>query len=166
MPWFRTLLWIGTISLALVLGVESFRLRSMHVATVEAFEMANHTEAREMVQSWSDASVKHTVITGIKLDYLFIVFYVLLMINCSNHQMNQERNLILNNLLRFNIALAVDTGILDIAENVIMMNNIRSIDDHIPTVLISKLKLIFAGWIIVVWVVSLLKGVIRRRAFA
>ena len=165
MPWFRTLLWIGTISLMIVLGAKSFSLRSKQVYTVEAFEMASRSEAETMLQSWNGVSVMHTVITSIKLDYLFIVFYVLLMINCSNHQMNRERNLILNNLLRFNIALSIDTGILDIAENVIMMHNIRSIDDYFPTMWISTLKFIFAGWIIVVWVVSVLKGFFTRTAY-
>ena len=166
MPWFRTLLWIGTISLMIALGVKSYRLRSAHVATVEAFEMSSRPEAEEIILSWGDPSVKRTVITSIKLDYLFIAFYVLLMLNCSNHQMNLERNLILNNLLRFNIALSIDTGILDIAENVIMMHNIRSIDDYIPTMVISILKFTFAGWIIVVWLVSVVKGAMNRKAYA
>ena|GEM_PF-4420234 len=166
MPWFRTLLWIGTISLMIVLSVKSFRLRSTHVSTVEAFEMADQTEAKEILQSWNDASVEHSVINSIKLDYLFIGFYVLLMINYSNHQMNKERNLILNNLLRFNIALSIDTGILDIAENIIMMHNIRSIDEYFPTAVISIMKFTFAGWIIVVWLVSVGKGALSRKAYA
>lgn len=166
MPWFKTLLWVGSISLMVVLSIKSFRLRWAHVATVVAFEMAGRTEAKEILQSWNDASVKHIVITSIKLDYLFIVFYVLLMINCSNRQMNMERNLILNNLLRFNIALAIDTGILDIAENIIMMHNIRSIGDFIPSAWIATFKFIFAGWIIVVWLVSVLTGAVRRKIYA
>ena len=164
MPWFRIFLWIGTISLMIILGVKSFRLRSENVATVEAFEMASRSEAESILQAWDNSSVKHMVVTSIKLDYLFIAFYVLLMINCSNHQMNKERNLILNNLLRFNIALSIDTGILDVAENVIMMHNIRDIDNYIPTVLISILKFTFAGWIIVVWMVSVLNVALNRKA--
>jgi len=166
MPWFRTLLWIGTISLMIVLVVKSFNLRSKNVPTVEAFEMASRSEAEAILQSWNDVSVMHTVTSSIKLDYLFIAFYVLLMLNCSNHQMNKERNLILNNLLRFNIALSIDTGILDIVENVIMMHNIRSIDEYFPTVVISVLKFAFAGWIIVVWLISVVKGVFTRTAYA
>jgi len=166
MPWFRTLLWIGTISLMIVLSAKSFRLVKLHVARVEAFEFASRTEAKQIVQSWKDAPAMHTVTSSIWLDYLFIAFYVLLMINCSNHQMNLERNLILNNLLRLNIALAIDTGLLDIAENVIMMHNIRSIEDHIPTALIATLKFILAGWIILVWIVSILKSAARRKTYA
>ena len=166
MPWFRTFLWIGTIFLMIVLGAKSFSLRSKQVSTVEAFEMASRSEAVAMLQSWKDASVTHIVVTSIKLDYLFVAFYVLLMLNCSNHQMNKERNLILNNLLRFNIALSIDTGILDIVENVIMMHNIRSIDEYFPTVVISVLKFALAGWIIVVWLFSVVKGVFTRTAYA
>ena len=166
MPWFRTFLWIGTISLMIVLGAKSFSLRSKQVDTVEAFEMANYAEAKKILQSWNDAAVKHTVTNSIKLDYLFITFYVLLMLNCSSHQMNKERNLILNNLLRFNIALSIDTGILDIAENIIMMHNIRSIDEYFPTAVISIMKFTFAGWIIVVWLVSVGKGALSRKAYA
>ena len=150
----------------IVLSAKSYRLVNLGVERVEAFEFASAAEAKDMVQSWEDASALRTVISSIKLDYLFIAFYVLLMINCSNHRMNLERNLILNNLLRFNIALAIDTGGLDIAENVIMMHNIRSVDDHISTVIIATLKFVFAGWIIVVWVVSVLKSAAMRKAYA
>ena len=166
MPWFRTLLWIGTISLMLVLSAKSYRLVTLNVASVVAFEFASSSKAMEVLESWNEASALHTVISSIQLDYLFIAFYVLLMINCSNHQMNLEGNLILNNLLRLNIALASVTGILDIAENVIMMHNIRSIGDHIPTASIATLKFIFAGWVILVWVVSVIKGAIFRKVFA
>jgi hypothetical protein len=129
MPWFRTLLWIGTISMIVIIGFKTLHLRSVGVPTVEAFEFAGAEKAKEIVQSWVDASVKHTAVSSIKLDFLFIVCYVLLMINCSNHQMNKERNLVLNNLLRFNIALAVVTFVLDVSENLIMLNNIRSMND-------------------------------------
>jgi len=166
MPWFRTFLWIGTIFLMIVLGAKSFSLKSKQVSTVEAFEMASRSEAVAMLQSWKDVSVTHIVVTSIKLDYLFVAFYVLLMLNCSSHQMNKERNLILNNLLRFNIALSIVTGILDIVENVIMMHNINSIDEFFPTVVISILKFAFAGWIIIVWLVSVGKGALSRKAYA
>ena len=165
MPWFRVLLWIGTIFLMIVLGIKSYHLRSAQVATVEAFEFANKDEAIGIVQSWIDQEVLYTVKSSIRLDYLFIVFYVLLMINCSNHQMNVEQNLALNNLLRFSIPLAVDTGILDLAENLIMMDNIRSIEDFFPTALIATLKFVFAGWIVLVWLISVVKAVTMRRSY-
>jgi len=163
MPWFRTLLWIGTIFLMIVLGVKAYHLRSAQVATVEAFEMAGKDEASEILRSWTEKEVLYTVKSSIRLDYLFIVFYVLLMINCSNHQMNLEQNLAMNNLLRFSIPLAVDTGILDVAENLIMMHNIRSIEDFFPTALIATVKFVFAAWIVVVWLISIVKpGVMRK----
>src|SRR5688572_6051911 len=165
MPWFRTLLWIGTIFLMIVLGIKSCQLRSAQVATVEAFEMAGKDEATEILRSWTEKQVLHTVKSSIRLDYLFIVFYVLLMINCSNHQMNIEQNLALNNLLRFSIPLAVDTGILDVAENLIMMHNIRAISDFFPTALIATLKFVFAGWIVLVWLISVIKARIIRGSF-
>ena len=157
MPWFRRLLWIGTFILMIVLTIKSFHLRSANVPTIEAFELADRANAISIVQSWDDPVVKHIAVSSIKLDFLFIAFYVLLMINCSNHQMNKERNLVLNNLLRFNIALAFVTCVLDVSENLIMLNNIESINDFFPTRLIALLKFLFAGWIVVVWAVSVFK---------
>ena len=154
MPWFRRLLWIGTFLLMIVLTIKSFHLRSANAPTVEAFEVADRADATAIVQSWKDPLIKHTAVSSIKLDFLFIACYVLLMINCSNHQMNKERNLVLNNLLRLNIALAVVTCILDVSENFIMLHNIRSIEDFFPTRVIAILKFLFAGWIVGVWVVS------------
>jgi len=165
MPWFRALLWIGTIFLLVVLGIKSYHLWSAQVATVEAFEMADKDDATKILQSWTENQVLYTVKSSIHLDYIFIVFYVLLMINCSNHQMNLEQNLRLNNLLRFSIPLAVVTGLLDFAENLIMMHNIRSIVDYFPTALIATLKFIFAGWIILIWLISVVKAVSRRRSY-
>jgi hypothetical protein len=164
MPWFRAFLWIGTIFLMIVLGIKSYHLRSAQVATVEAFEFANEDEATGIVQSWVDRHVLYTAKSSIHLDYLFILFYVLLMINCSNHQMNLEQNVALNNLLRFSIPLAVGTGILDFAENLLMMHNIRSIDDFFTTVLIATLKFVFAGWIVLVWLISVVKARVIRRS--
>ncbi|HMG89319.1 MAG TPA: hypothetical protein VK589_04645 [Chryseolinea sp.] len=157
MPWFRGLLWIGTIILMVVLGMKCYHLRSAQVATVEAFEFANKQEAPAIIRSWEDKKVMYTVKSSIWLDYAFLVFYVLLMINCSNHQMNREQNRVLNNLLRLNIPLAVASGALDFAENSIMLHNIRSIEDYFPTALISTLKFALAGWIVVVWIFAVIK---------
>ena len=165
MPWFRTLLWIGTIFLMIVLGIKSYHLRSAQVATVEAFEMAGKDEATEILRSWTEKQILYTVKSSIRLDYLFIVFYVLLMINCSNHQMNLEQNLALNSLLRFSIPLAIDTGILDVAENLIMMHNIRSIDEFFPTALIATVKFVFAAWIVLVWLISVVKAALMHRSY-
>jgi hypothetical protein len=165
MPWFKALLWIGTIFLLVVLGIKSYHLRSAQVATVEAFEFANKDEAIGIVQSWESRYVLYTAKSSIHLDFLFIAFYVLLMINCSNHQMNLEQNLALNNLLRLSIPLAVVTGLLDLAENLIMMHNIRSIVDFFPTALIASLKFVFAAWIILVWLISVVKAATMRRSY-
>ena len=112
MPWFRTLLWIGTIFLD---DRTWYRKRiafcNAHVATVEAFEFANKGKAKEYRGVSGEATgLLHTAKSNIRLDYVFMVFYVLLMINCSNHQMNLEQTLVLNNLLRFSIPLAARYG--------------------------------------------------------
>lgn len=164
MPWFRTLLWIGTILVMIILGLKTRHLRNAGVDTVVDFEFADEAKAKEMLHSWEQAKVMHTVTSSIYVDYAFIVLYVLLMINCSNHQMNVEDSLVMNNLLRFNIPLALDTGILDVAENMIMMHNIRSMEDFFPTTIISIVKFVFAGWIIVVWLVAVVKKAVVTAA--
>ena len=141
----------------IVLLMKANHLRSMQVATVEVFEFADKQDAKTIVEAWRDKGVMYTVKSSILMDYAFLICYVLLMINCSNHQMNVERDLVLNNLLRLNIPLAVGTGILDVAENSIMLNNIRSLDDFFPTAMISTVKFVLAGWIFVVWIVSVVK---------
>lgn len=166
MPWFRTFLWIGTIFLMIVLGSRMFRLMEMEVATVECFEMSDRMEGERILHEWTTMGAMDTVVNSIKIDFLFMVFYVLLMINCSNHQMNLEPNLVLNNLLRLNIVLAIVLGVLDLAENLILLHNIRSMNEYIPTVVISTFKFAFFGWIVLVWIISLLKKKMRRRAYA
>ena len=157
MPWFRWLLWIGTITLFLTLGMKAYHLWSARTPTVECFEFSNKQDAIDTVMLWDQKNVMYTVKSSIWLDYAFLVCYVLLMINLSNHQMNLEKNLFLNSLLRLNIPLAAVTGVLDFSENSIMLNNIRSPEDHFPTALIATLKFVLVGWIIIVWVISMVK---------
>ena len=157
MPWFRWLLWIGTFVLFFTLGMKAYHLWSADTPTIECFEFSNKQDAADTVKLWEQKNLMYTVKSSIWLDYAFLIFYVLLMINQSNHQMNVEKNLVLNSLLRLNIPLAAIAGVLDVAENSIMLNNIRSPEDHFPTALIAAVKFVLVGWIIIVWVISKVK---------
>ncbi|HEY5747156.1 MAG TPA: hypothetical protein VIU12_13830 [Chryseolinea sp.] len=156
MPWFRVILWIGSVSLAILLYQKSDNFRKADLPTISEFEFARRDAAAIIHFSWRENSLLNTVREITIYDFIFILFYVLLIMNCSSKRMNLERNLILNNLLRFNIALAVVTGLLDVAENVILIRNL-DFTDHISSTWVTILKFVFAGWIIFVWAVAVIK---------
>jgi hypothetical protein len=162
MIWTRILLWIGTIAMMVVLFQMSSPLREAGVASVEHFEMSQRTEAVSILNAWTDHKLIDIVRSVIYADYIFILFYVPLMIVCSRDQLKIETNGFLCMLLMLNTPLAILTGILDVIENQLMINNINDINNHISTKTISIVKFTAAGLVILVWLFVL----IRRKVLA
>lgn len=158
----KTFLWAGTIFLIVIMGFYSQRFRKAEVKGIVALEFADTTEGTAIIQSWNDKGLISTAKRVTYIDFIFLAFYSLLMMRCSSDQMNLEKNVALNNLLRFNLLLAVLTGLLDIAENFILLHNINESAPYIQSFYLTLPKFIFAGWIILVWVVAIVGSRIRR----
>ena len=78
--WIRLILWIGTIAIMVILFQLSSPLRDAGVASIEVFEMAGESKAKEIIASWNKSDVVDVALRVIYVDYLFILFYVPLMI--------------------------------------------------------------------------------------
>ncbi len=153
----RIALWIGTVAMMVVLFLLSSPLRDAGVASIEVLEMAGKTKATEIVTSWQKNNLVDTALRVIYADYLFILFYVPLMIVSSRDQVKVETNGVLCMLLILNTPLALLTGVLDVAENLIMTRNIMNIGSYFPTVIISIIKFAAAGWVILAWLFVMIR---------
>ena len=158
MPWFRNLLWFATMAMIVILYIKSWPLQEHCFWFLELDE----TKAKAIYDSWSAEQLKRAQAI-ITLDNIFIVFYVLLMINCSNYQMNLESNLLLNNLLRASMPLSVVAGVVDAVENYILRQNIEQIEPHINLTVITTIKFILVIWIVALWFfVKVTRGIRNR----
>jgi hypothetical protein len=160
--WLRLVLWIGTVTIMVILFQLSAPLREAGVASVEVFEMAGKSEAVEIIASWKKVNLVDTVLRVIYVDYLFILFYVPLMIISSRDQLKLETNGLLCMLLMLSTPFAILTGVLDVIENLIMSKNIMANGNHTSTVVISVIKFVAAGWVVLLWLFVIIRRQIRK----
>jgi hypothetical protein len=161
--------WTGTIIFFVILAVYSKRFDKAEPPArgIYALETASRNEGKAILLSWQqdEASLAAVAKRITIYDFFFLVFYVSLLIMLSNNQMYRETWLPLNSLLRFSIPLAIITGLLDVTENILLLYNLRDWQPDQPYVQsfwITLPKFIFAGWIILVWLVSAIKGLVKK----
>src|SRR5258706_11981267 len=165
----RLLAWAGTIIFFILIAVNSKRFcRAEPPAKgILALETANRQKGKAILARWEQGTGNlMAVAKRITLhDFFFIFFYVALLIMLSNNQMYRETWLPLNTLLRLNVPLAIVTGLLDVTENILLLQNIHFSgpdQPYLASFWVTVPKFILVGWIVLVWLVSAIKSVIRR----
>lgn len=161
--------WAGTIVFLLIMLVYSkqFSAAEPEAKGILALETAGKAEANTILTRWHDdnghlADVARKVMI---YDFFFIIFYVWLLVMLSSNQMYREAWLPLNSLLRLNIPLAILAGLFDITENILLLHNMHywnSPASYIVSSWATFPKFILAGWIILVWIISAVKGFFRK----
>ncbi|MES2418408.1 MAG: hypothetical protein V4541_09485 [Bacteroidota bacterium] len=114
---------------------------------------------------YGDTTLLEVAKGNLQLDFLFIMLYVPLMMMLSNIQMQREKWTPLNELLRLNLLLAMLAGGLDVAENIRLLHNMHHIGEsglYWGTLWLALPKFALAGWIVLVWLVSVVKGQMLR----
>jgi hypothetical protein len=128
-------------------------------------QFADKTEGQELISRWNTTPTRHgtmvlqEAILNTEWDFLFILSYMYLLISLSYNEMQRQRSPVLNTLLRFSFPLAIITGLLDTIEDIILLNDMKpwNIGHYFyPSYPVSLAKFIIAGWIIVVWLLSML----------
>ena len=162
----KIVLWLILIALVVILGFES---RSLEQGTAQHYsimqlEFADAAQGKTMLQTWQQTgyagrTLLELVKSNTHTDFFFLLVYTILLITHSNGQMQQERKLILNTLLRLNLFLAVIAGIADATENFILLYDIRHTSDataFISSCWVSSLKWTLIACILLVWLVSVI----------
>jgi hypothetical protein len=160
----KKLLWFVFILLTIYMGYQDYLLRSTVVPNypIVSLEFADKTLGKEMVCAWYDSPFAGSNLLAVarnntRLDFLYILIYVSLILLYSYLQMQQEKRIFINELLRLNLLLALLAGLFDVVENVVLLYNFRHVTDsglYISTVIISTAKFTLLGWTILVWIIS------------
>jgi hypothetical protein len=163
MPWVRILLWVGLLTLAGALYYKSVNLTTPPAFIPDDPLFEDHFDQDKYIlnlntyQKFNKASIamREEVETINFLYFIFIGVYVLLIINCSSNQMNLQQNLVMNNLLRFNIVLAIIVGLADVFENIVGIYQLDFITQYITVKNMKTGRLIVIGWIVLIWFIAI-----------
>jgi hypothetical protein len=165
----RVLLWVIFAVLTVYMGSEGIvvkKLTSCRYTIIQA-EFADSTAGKAMFKSLNQVNygrgttLLDLVRSNTHTDFLFIIDYSLLILLCSYMQMQNEKSLALNSLLRLNLLLAVLVALLDVTENLKILYNIRHFADngfYSCSCLVSTFKWTLSGWAVLIWLISLIKS--------
>ncbi|QNR86158.1 hypothetical protein H9N25_07025 [Pedobacter riviphilus] len=157
----------------IICGVMSFQgkiLQQFSGKGIINLELAKKDTGVEIIALWSDTLYGDQTLLNLAqknthLDFLFIFVYVLLIMTLSNAQMQREKASWLNELLRLNLFLAFLIGSLDVIENIRLLHSFYhpgDIAEFWRTDFIAWPKFVIAGWVILVYVFSIIKGYLNR----
>ncbi|NII82385.1 MULTISPECIES: hypothetical protein [unclassified Pedobacter] len=157
----------------IICGVMSFQgkiLQQFSGKGIINLELAKKDTGVEIIALWSDTLYGDQTLLNLAqknthFDFLFIFVYVVLIMTLSNAQMQREKASWLNELLRLNLFLAFLIGSLDVIENIRLLHSFhhpRDIAEFWRTDFIAWPKFVIAGWVILVYVFSIIKGYFNK----
>lgn len=172
----KVLIWIGFITLLLVMRHYSLALTKQSRYDIVCLEFAGDEHGKKILQTWASTETgKNNLLRAAEkstyYDFLFAVFYTTLLFSLSNAAMYREGHPLINELLRLNLPLALLTGLLDFTENFFLLYNIQHWSADEPYYRAGWLagpKFLLIGWIVFILLVYLFKSVIsffRRTRF-
>jgi hypothetical protein len=141
-------------------------LKMQHMpGSVLSLEFMNKTEGLAQIQEWAGfwtdhwTTALHEARLNTRWDFVFIFGYVCVLIFVSYGQMQRESRPVVNNLLRLSFLLIILAGLLDCTENIILLGDMARYNVghyYLSSFWVSLPKWILAGWVVLVWLFSLL----------
>lgn len=164
----KKLLWFLLAVLMLILNYQDSVLQQLSKHGIVEIEFSHAQHGKEILCTWErikygDGTLINTVRNNTHIDFLFIVIYTSLLLLYSYLQMQREKWLFLNELLRLNLLLAFLAGLLDIAENIFLLYDFRHVNDiglYWSSYWLALPKWMLIGWIIFVWLASFINTAI------
>jgi hypothetical protein len=131
--------------------------------SIICMEFANATKGKQILAEWYNEGLLTIARCLTWLDFVFIFFYVAILITLSNRQVRKEPSIALNALLRGNFFFAVMAGLLDVAENILILYNSYQFNEgaYLSPWLLASLKFLFIGWTVLVWLISFVKSLLK-----
>lgn len=157
-------LWIIFVIVFSILGFQDHTLIKNSNYGIVHLELANTDLGVQILKEWHQCHYGALTLLDIarnhtRLDFLFIFAYVSLIISMSNWQMQRERRMLFNEMLRFNLLITVLAGLLDFIENFRILHNFQHIgsrSEYWGTNWLSSVKFGLIGFAILVFLISLL----------
>jgi len=167
----KTFLWIIFISVTIVMACQDRVLRcgtTGHYGVIDV-EKAGPVQGLVILNEWNgkryaDKTLVQVAVNNTRWDFLFIFCYVALLLLHSNDQMQREKWLWLNGLLRLNILLALLAGTFDIIEDLLLFYDFRHVPDnlYLQTIWFTVPKFVLAFWALAVFLFSAIKTAIAN----
>ncbi|HZY39736.1 MAG TPA: hypothetical protein VFE53_23940 [Mucilaginibacter sp.] len=164
----RKITWGVFILLGLYMGFQAHVLKfaTCREYTIVQLETANKCRGQAILKEWKslpygEGTVLDVARSNTYWDFLFILCYVTMIVIQSYNQMQREKWMFLNALLRLNLFLAFLAGFFDICENSMLLHNFSHVADgryYLETRWATWPKFILSGWAVLAWLVSLVKS--------
>jgi hypothetical protein len=163
--------WVGMIAIFLVMRYYMQAFNDANLQGIIPLEFANPDDGMKILGSWQKTQSPRlgNVLEVGKLvtyyDFLFLLFYSTVLAFLSAGRRNREQSPVLKRLLHVNIFLAILAGLLDVAENLVLLHNMNHFQSgsYISAYWLAVPKFVLAGWVILVWLVSVVKGLFVRK---
>lgn len=165
----KKFIWFIFIALSAYMGYQGYVLQCLKKTGYSIFqlEIACKDSGQAILHTWNNIPYGNGTLLDVAKsnthwDFLFIACYVLLIILHSSAQMQNEKSLFLNSLLRFNLFLAVLAGFLDVNENIMLLHNFRHVADgyYWVTIWVTIPKFVLSGWAVLIWLISVIKSAV------
>ncbi|MDB4922906.1 hypothetical protein [Mucilaginibacter sp.] len=160
----KKILWLALIVIFLV---SVYQALVVYLGTPEHYQLpglayADQQGAHDWLAAWQAAPYGRGTLldvarSNLHLDFGFIFVYTMLILLLSYLQMQRERSPRLNAYLRLNIFLALILTVSDILENILLLYDIRHINDHglyLSPWFFSTLKWLLTAWVVGVYLIS------------
>lgn len=168
----KKILWILFIITGFYMGLQSDILvrATPQKYRVAQLEFAGRERGQLILQTWNHIpfagqTLLQVAVHNTWLNYLLLILFTSLLMLYSYLQMQREKLLQLNELLRFNLVLTVCIFLLGIEENYLLLHNMRHVDDplfYLNATWVALPMYLIAGWAILVLVVSLVRSGFTR----
>ena len=165
----KNILWIVFIGLLFVISSQCNVLNRSGYGIID-LELSKTEQGIHILQGWQsehygDQTLLEVARVSTRWDFAFIVSYVSLFITLSNWQMQRERYIVQNELLRFNFLIVFVAGVLDIIENYRILHNFHHIDnlsEYLGTRWLSLVKFILLGFAFLNFIISFIKSFFKQ----
>jgi hypothetical protein len=162
MKYLRSFAWIGFSIIVLFYLFQWYVINKLYGLNfnIVCLELATAATGKAYVIYLASNNILKEAIINTKVDCLFIICYVILLITVSYSQMQREKSFWLNTLLRLNFPLAILAGFCDYIENSLLFYDFHfyKVPSFYPSHWVSIIKFLLAGWVLLVWIISVIKG--------
>lgn len=155
----KRLVWLVFLSVSAFMFYLDYLLSVSGYGIID-LQFADATKGNIILTAYQSQNLLFVVVSHLKFDFLYLILYVWLMITLSTLQMQREKWLPLNQLLKLNVLLALLVGSLDVVENMWTFHNLRHIGQpnlYWSTYWLALSKFALAAWVVLVWLVSVVK---------
>ena len=167
----RRILWILFVFTGFYMGLQSDILVRATPQKYRVFqlEFASRAQGKQILHAWNDIPFSGKTLLQVAVNHtwlndLLLILFTSLLLLYSYLQMQHEKWLRLNELLRFNLLLTIGIFLLGIEENYLLLHNMRHVNDplfYLNPFWIATPMYLMAGWSLIILIFSMVKSALK-----